>query len=234
MDPLIGIRKVHASLSAEESIGRDALFDIAKRHNRLVKRRRRIFKTTQPVKNTAYRNLIKRAAPRAPEQVVVSDMTYIRLKGDAFAFAWLVTDLYSRKIVGYDLARTQHTTGAMRALRRALQSMTHPEGLIHHSDRGRQYHSAPYARELQRHGCHISMTEINHCYENAVAERVNGILKHEYYMNATFNSYQDAKLALHQAVWLYNHKRMHWSLDLKTPDYVHRNTSRKDPHYFRT
>ena len=167
-----------------------------------------------------YKNIIKDIQITKPNQVWVSDITYIRtIKG--FCYLALITDMYSRKIVGYDLSDSLELAGCVRALQKALKQPGKRSPQIHHSDRGIQYCSNVYTQILIRKNIKISMTEENHCYENALAERVNGILKDEFYLDQTFNSIQHAKRATKNAINLYNEIRLHLSLDFKTPNYVH-------------
>ena len=171
-----------------------------------------------------YKNIIKDIQVTKPNQVWVSDITYIRtIKG--FCYLALITDMYSRKIVGYDLSDSLELAGCVRALQKALKQPGKRSPQIHHSDRGIQYCSNVYTQTLIRKNIKISMTEDNHCYENAIAERVNGILKDEFYLDQTFDSIQHAKRATKNAVNLYNEIRLHLSLDFKTPNYVHQHAA---------
>ena len=166
-----------------------------------------------------YGNLVKDMEITAPNQVWVADITYIRtVKG--FCYLALLTDLYSRRIVGYNISDTLELTGCLGAFKRAQKTARPAAGLIHHSDRGIQYCSNQYVDELKKHKVRISMTEENHCYENAVAERVNGILKDEFYLDQCFFDTEKAKLATKSAIELYNNKRLHLSLGYKTPKMV--------------
>ena len=159
-----------------------------------------------------------------PDQVWASDITYIRtIKG--FCYLALITDMYSRKIVGHDLSDSLELTGCVRALQKALKQSGKRTPQIHHSDRGIQYCSKVYTNILIKKNIKISMTEENHCYENALAERVNGILKDEFYLDQTFDSLQHAKKATKNAIDLYNEIRLHLSLDYHTPNYVHQNAA---------
>ncbi|SEA81907.1 putative transposase [Psychroflexus halocasei] len=168
-----------------------------------------------------YKNIIKDVEVNRPNQVWVSDITYIRTtKG--FCYLALITDMYSRKIVGYDISNSLELKGCVRALNKALYKTKNLTGLIHHSDRGIQYCSNVYTQILKRNNINISMTEDNHCYENAMAERVNGILKDEFYLDQTFDSLQHAKRATKNAINLYNEIRLHLSLDFKTPSMVYK------------
>jgi len=171
-----------------------------------------------------YNNIIKDVEVNRPNQVWASDITYIRtVKG--FCYLALITDMYSRKIVGYDLSDSLELKGCIRALNKAVYQAKNIKGLIHHSDRGIQYCSNIYTQILKREKIGISMTEENHCYENAMAERVNGILKDEFFMDQTFTSTAHAKRAVKSAIKLYNEIRLHLSLDYKTPNMVYKLTA---------
>lgn len=203
-------------------IGRDRLYDVLRDNDMLVRRKKASFKTTNSYHHFhKYNNLIKGLEITRPNQVWVSDITYIRtVKG--FCYLALITDLYSRKIVGYDLSDSLELAGCLRALQKALASSKPATDLIHHSDRGIQYCSKQYVEKLSNKKVKISMTEENHCYENAVAERVNGILKDEFYLDQCFVNTSHAKKATKSAIGIYNNKRLHLSLNLKTPDQVYR------------
>ena len=129
----------------------------------------------------------------------------------------LITDLYSRKIVGWDLSRSLAIEGSQRALKMALQTVGEPEKLIHHSDRGLQFCSPAYTNILDSKKVAISMTEENHVYENAIAERVNGILKTEFMLGEKLQSFQHAFNLTKQAIQTYNDQRLHTSLNYQTP-----------------
>jgi len=228
--PRVGARKLHKALlpSFEAShikVGRDSLFDILRANNMLVKRKRAYAKTTNSYHHFhKYNNLIKEMEVTAPNQVWVSDITYIRtIKG--FCYLALITGLYSRKIIGYDISDSLELAGCLRALRKALWHVRPAAGLIHHSDRGVQYCSHMYVNELKKRGIKISMTEENHCYENAIAERINGILKDEFYLDQCFFSTMHAKRATKSAIKIYNNKRLHVSLRYKTPNSVFKNVA---------
>lgn len=222
--PQLGTRKLYKMYQAimrRLKIGRDKLFDLLRREGLLVHRKRRSMGTTNWWHALRrYANLIKHFKPRGPNELWVSDMTYIPV-GRGFAYASIVTDAFSRKIVGYYLARTLETEGPLKALRMALRDATSTQNLIHHSDQGVQYCSKQYVELLKRHGCQISMTSGGNPYENAMAERVNGTLKNEYLLAYGFNSLAEARRALAQAVRLYNQRRPHLSLAYETPAQVH-------------
>ena len=171
-----------------------------------------------------YKNIIKDVEVTRPNQVWVSDITYIRtIKG--FCYLALITDMHSRKIVGYDISNSLELKGCVRALNKAIYQAKDIKQLIHHSDRGIQYCSNVYTQILKRYNIGVSMTEENHCYENAMAERVNGILKDEFYLDQTFDSLQHAKRATKNAINLYNEIRLHLYLDFKTPNMVYLKTA---------
>lgn len=226
--PRVGARKLHKELhdtfkSFGWNIGRDKLFSILRRNKMLIHRKKVSYKTTNSHHRFyKYSNLIKDMVINAPNQVWVSDITYIRtIKG--FCYLALITDLYSRKIVGSDLSDSLELSGCLRALKTALARARPTDNLVHHSDRGIQYCSNQYVKQLKKHNIQISMTEDNHCYENAVAERVNGILKGEFYLDECFSNTLTAKKAAKSAIYVYNNERLHLSLDYQTPNNVFNN-----------
>ena len=230
IQPRVGTRKLHKKLqctflNSGLKVGRDHLFSVLRDNNMLVKRKKVSYKTTNSYHHFyKYSNLIKDLKVTAPNQVWVSDITYIRtVKG--FCYLALITDLYSRKIVGYDISDSLELAGCMRALKKALAKAKPAVGLIHHSDRGIQYCSKQYVAELKKRNVKISMTEENHCYENAVAERVNGILKDEFYLDQCFVNTYNAKVATRSAIKIYNNKRLHLSLGYQTPNTVFNNVA---------
>lgn len=207
-------------LKKEIKLGRDGLFTILREQDLLVKRKRSFVKTTNSYhKFHKYKNLIKDIKINRPNQVWVSDITYIRLT-HGHCYLALITDVYSRKIVGYDVSNSLELAGCLRALQIAMRQARHVQGLIHHSDRGLQYCSNQYVEQLKKHNINISMTEENHCYENAIAERVNGILKDEFYLDQNFANVELARKASENAIKMYNNKRLHLSLGYKTPNEV--------------
>ena len=186
--PRAGGRKLHKAIIPELQtsgikFGRDKLFDLLRDYNLLIRRRKKFIHTTNSHHRFhKYGSLLKDFTPTGPNQVWVSDITYIR-KARGFCFLALITDAYSRKIVGHDLSDSLELAGCLRALKRALRQLPHRYNLIHHSDRGIQYCSNQYVDILKKRRIKISMTEENHCYENAIAERVNGILKDEFFLD---------------------------------------------------
>lgn len=156
----------------------------------------------------------------APNQAFVSDITYLRTRG-AFVYLFLITDAFSRKIIGWSLSDSLSIEGAIDALKMALKQCKQTKDIIHHSDRGIQYCSHAYVALLKKHKMMISMTEENHCYENAMAERVNGILKEDFMLDSEFADWSMALKAVKEAIDSYNTRRPHWSLDLCTPEQIH-------------
>jgi putative transposase len=225
--PRVGGRKLYWLLKPkfeqlEESIGRDKFFDLLRRNKLLVKRKKRYARTTNSYHRFhKHRNLIKHIKITGPNKVYASDITYMRVKG-RFIYLALITDMYSRKIVGWNLSDSLAIEGAVKALKMALRQCPDPSELIHHSDRGIQYCSHAYTGILESNNVRISMTEENHCYENALAERVNGILKDEFLLDQEFKEEKIAYKAVKQAIKNYNGYRPHQSLEYFTPDMVHK------------
>ena len=178
-----------------------------------------------------YTNLIKGVELTGPNQVFVSDITYLRIPG-GFVYLSLITDAWSRKIVGWDVSSSLCVQGTLRALNMALSNVPNPEGLIHHSDRGIQYCCSDYVDLLKQNNILISMKEDNHCYENAIAERVNGILKDEFYLNITLPSLKIAKELVKDSIYIYNNKRRHMSLKYNIPADVHDASLKKTVNFF--
>lgn len=218
--PNVGTRKLHKMIRLRGfKIGRDKLFQILREHHMLIYPKKRYTKTTNSFHRfRKYPNLIKEMKITASDQVFVADITYIdTLEG--FCYLFLISDVFSRKIVGYDLSNSLCIEGCQRALKMALKGVKKPEKLIHHSDRGIQYCSNGYVRILEENGIRISMTEENHCYENAIAERINGILKTEFMLGEKLPSIAVAKELVKDSIKTYNEERLHMSLDYQTPEY---------------
>ena len=202
-------------------IGRDKFFEWLKSQDLLVRPKRSYVRTTQSGHRfRVYENLTRDLLLTAPNQLWVSDITYLRT-WEGFCYLALITDAYSRKIVGYDVSDSLEMEGCVRALKLACQTASDLSQLIHHSDRGTQYCSTPYTQRLHQQGIKISMAATGNCYENALAERVNGILKDEFNLDITFRSKQQAMKAVHQSITIYNQYRPHWALHFKTPQHCH-------------
>ena len=204
------------------TIGRDSLHQIRERYNLLNRPRKRYYKTTDSFHRFyKYPNRIKHLPITAIEQVWVCDITYIRV-GDHFCFLSLITDAYSHLIVGYCLYPTLAAEGSLIALRMAIATLKGDgHGLIHHSDRGIQYCCDLYTEELRKHNIESSMTENGDPYENAVAERLNGILKYNFDLGQNFTCEQLAGQTVDRSIKNYNHLRPHQSVSMFTPATAH-------------
>lgn len=224
--PRLGGLKLHRmlrdELAAEDvKLGRDLFFAVLKEQGLLLEPLPKAPRTTNSYHSLpVFHNLTQDVQTTGSNQVWLSDITYLRTR-EGFAYLSLISDMHSHKIVGYHVGRTLETSDTLRALQMALGEL--PEGArpIHHSDRGCQYCSHEYVALLQKHGLGVSMTEINHCAENAQAERLNGILKQEYHLKHEFRSVEQACKAVDEAVRLYNTRRPHRSLELEIPAAVH-------------
>jgi putative transposase len=226
IQPQLGGKKLHRLLQEQDMFteGRDKLFVFLKEKGLLIKRKKRFVSTTNSRHRFfVYDNIIKDIKPERSNHVWVSDITYLNTL-EGFCYLSLITDAYSRKIVGYHVSDTLELEGSLKALKMACAALKQPtKDLIHHSDRGIQYCSKPYTAWLKKRNIKISMAAKGNCYENALAERINGILKTEYYLGERFKSKQIAYQATKQAVWIYNNLRPHWALNLKRPAEVHLN-----------
>jgi putative transposase len=218
-------RLIRPSLNLSEiKMGRDKLHSLLQAHNLIIRASRRVPKTTNSNHwMKKYPNLVKDLQIVTTEQVWVCDLTYICV-GTDFNYLSLITDAHSRMIVGYCLHPFLNTEGCTTALEMAIASRT-KEGatnpLIHHSDRGSQYCSFQYVSKLRESGVSISMTDNGDPYENAMAERVNGILKVDFKLNRLFKSHAEALLATKSAIANYNLLRPHMSCDYLTPQTAH-------------
>jgi len=208
-------------LEHQIKIGRDGLYRLLGEHGYLLRyRRRKPYTTDSNHPFTKYPNLIGDIGYlTGAGQLWVSDITYLRLQ-KKFCYLSIVTDAYSHKIIGHCLHPSLHSDGAIRALLTALQSKRSPS-LIHHSDRGIQYCCREYVTILNQYHIRISMAEAGDPYQNAIAERVNGILKTEFLLSKTFATFEEADNAVKQAISNYNHLRPHQSCDNLTPVIAH-------------
>lgn len=227
LQPRLGTRKLYHLLKPEWDqvgvrMGRDRLFaELRKRGLLLARVAAEYPRTTQSYPHLpVFRNLVKDLEVQAPNEVWVSDLTYLRTV-EGFVYLALITDKYSRKIVGWNVGDNLEAVGCTRALARALEEL--PPGCrpIHHSDQGSQYCCHEYVQRLGERGLPVSMTESNHCAENALAERMNGILKQEYALGTEFGSKTLAQAAVRQSIALYNTRRPHGALDNRFPAQVH-------------
>lgn len=225
--PRCGCRKMQEHVNKQlllrgiEPIGRDRFIEVLRERQLLVRPLKRFCRTTNSYHRfRTHKNLLKKVLVTGANQAWVMDITYIRV-GTGFCYLFLVTDYYSRKIVGYSLRIDLSVAGALQALRMAIRQAKGKKGIIHHSDRGIQYCCDAYAEELSKHKMAVSMTEENHCYENAIAERVNETLKYDLMLGEIFSSYNQALKATKQAVEIYNEERWHQALDYSTPAMKH-------------
>ena len=226
LQPELGARKVLVRIEPglEEvgiQIGRDRFFELLRSHNLLIQRKKRGKKTTDSRHSfRIYRNHYRDLEVTEAHEAWLSDLTYIRTK-EGFLYLSQISDASTRKIIGYEASDRLEAEGCLVSLEQALRQLPEGRRPLHHSDRGIQYCCSDYIGKLQHRGLSISMTEENHCYENAQAERLNGILKQEYGLGACFRTKAQARQAVDQAVWLYNELRPHMSLGYRTPSEVH-------------
>jgi putative transposase len=228
LQPRLGTRKLYHLLKGEFQragvrIGRDRLFEELGQRGLLLEPLRAPYpRTTQSYHNLPiFENLVKEREVKRPNEVWVSDLSYLRTQ-EGYLYLALITDKCSRKVVGFHVGDTLEAIGCVRALEVALRDLPKEAKPIHHSDQGSQYCCHEYVQRLRERGLPISMTEQDHCAENALAERMNGILKQEYGLGFEFRTKEDAHRAVREAVWLYNTRRPHTALDYQVPEEVHR------------
>lgn len=228
--PRLGTRKLYEKLQPfmlenNIKIGRDGLFNLLSSNHLLIRKRKRRIQTTNSYHwQRKYPNLIKDFVPTAPNQLWVSDITYWKIKTDKHLYISFITDAYSHKIVGWHVAETLQAIQSIAALQKALSAFGGAESLFpltHHSDRGIQYCSKEYVKLLQDYNIQISMTENGDPLENAIAERVNGIIKDEYLDTYEVSNIKQAKELLDSVISLYNNDRPHMSISNLTPNQIH-------------
>jgi transposase InsO family protein len=235
LQPRTGTRKLLIMLQGfvklhQINIGRDGLFSLLREHNLLIRKRKRKAVTTFSKHwLKKYPNLIKGFVPLAPNLLLVSDITYI-VVAEGFAYLSLVTDAYSHKITGFYLSRTLEAKGSVIALKMSIKTCTDTSNLIHHSDRGVQYCCADYVNILEKKTIKISMTENGDPLENAIAERVNGILKDEL-LQVKYESFEDAQKSVARSIAIYNSVRLHSSCDMLTPVEAHKKEGELKKHW---
>ena len=223
--PRLGTRKLYFLLKQDFEnkgikIGRDALFRYLKTEHMLIKPKKRYTKTTNSKHwLRKHPNLIKNMNIEKPNQVYVSDITYIKSK-EKTHYLSLITDAYSKKIVGHHLSDNMNTENVAKALKMAVKGKQFNQSLIHHSDRGLQYCAEYYQEILLKHAIKTSMTDGYDCYQNAIAERVNGILKDEFILFKP-NTKMELKRIIDESIAIYNSKRPHLALNYKTPNFIH-------------
>lgn len=228
--PRLGTRKLHHLLREPlqrraMAIGRDAMFDVLRNARMLVPTRRAYHKTTDSHHRLRRHPNLLKAGPdqievTRSEQLWVADITYLPTS-DKFVYLSLVIDAHSRKIVGWHVHASLQTEEVAQAMKMALQGRQTLGPLVHHSDRGIQYCSTHYQQLHHRHGIRCSMTDGYDCYQNALAERINGILKSEFLLQRPADLAQARKMVA-QSIQIYNQERPHLSLKMQTPDAVHR------------
>ena len=237
VQPRIGGLKLHHLLGTDLramgiKLGRDWFFDVLRAENLLVRRRRKRTRTTDSIHRfRVWPNRVKDLKIVRADQVWVADITYIRLR-EGFAYLFVVTDVWSRKIVGWALGETLETRWGMDALAMALEGAHAPaqgRQRIHHSDRGVQYCSADYINALKKEKIAVSMAEAGNPYENAIAERINGILKDEFLLDRTMEDYATARRAVDEAVRAYNGLRPHRSIEMMFPEQRYRDFEDPEP-----
>ncbi len=236
LELVAGVRAVHPKLGARKllgklgedlldagvSMGRDRFFALLRSRELLIERKARSVRTTWSSHGLRHwPNTAKDLVLSGPNQLWVSDITYLRVV-DGFVFLALVMDAWSRAIVGFDCSDSLEMQGALRALSMSIRSMPPGSAPVHHSDRGCQYCAGAYIEKLQSSGIGISMTQGNHCYENAKAERLNGILKQEYGLGEVLRDADLARRMAVAAVGLYNHDRPHGAIGNRVPMALHR------------
>ncbi len=223
--PKIGTRKLYFILEEELrrlNVGRDMLFRILKANHMLIEPKRRYHITTNSHHRfRKHKNLIENVVPEMPEQIWVSDITYVGNRQNPMYLA-LVTDAYSKQIMGHDLSNSLDVSGSLRALKMAVKKRKYKSNIVtHHSDRGLQYCSNEYQNLLKRSKINCSMTESYDPYANAVAERVNGILKAEFIGYKNKHSLKTMNKLIKNSIDIYNDQRPHFSCFYKTPRQMH-------------
>jgi transposase InsO family protein len=224
--PRMGGRKLYFLLrdtieGLNMKVGRDVFFDVLRANGLLVEPKKSFVITTRSfTRFYRHKDHYNNKQFSKANSAWVSDITYIRVDS-GFKYLSLITDAYSRKIIGWQLGDSLETKWTLKALQKALKQAKVTEGIVHHSDRGFQYTSKAYTQLLEKNKMLISMGECGNCYDNAKAERVNGILKIEYLLDSQFKTNKEAEKAVEQAIKLYNKERPHLSLDYKTPQQVH-------------
>ena len=208
--------------------GRDSFYRLLRRHGLALPPRKPRHTTFSNHRYHKWKNLVKGFVPTAANQLWVADITYIDLAGGGVCYLHLITDAYSRKIIGWALADTLRAAISLQVLEQAIGQALPPcggerlDGLVHHSDRGVQYCCDDYVAKLREHGISISMTEDYKPTDNAVAERVNGIIKAECVNRRLFNTTEEARDVIGRYIHFYNHFRPHMSLGYKVPAIAHR------------
>ena len=219
-------------INTDIKMGRDKFYRFLRLHQLLVPKTKNYITTTNSKHMfKKYKNLVKDQVPNRPEQLWVSDITYIKTE-NGHNYLALVTDAYSKQIMGYKLDNHMKTSLCTDALAMAIKNRKYPgKQLIHHSDRGFQYCNPKYTTFAEENGIKMSMTEQYDPYENAVAERINRTLKYEYGLKKTIKNTEFAQKITDEAIYIYNNLRTLFSLDLRRPFEVHLNPNIKYKSY---
>ena len=226
--PRLGTRKLYYLLQedfkrAHIKVGRDAFFKYLRSENMLIRPLKSYTKTTNSKHwLKKHPNLMKEVKVQRPEEYFVSDITFIKSR-ERTHYLSLVSDAYSRKIMGYELSDDMSAENVVKALHMAIKKRKTTLPLIHHSDRGLQYCSAIYQSRLENNRIKPSMTDGYDCYQNAMAERINGIIKQEFLINKC-NTGKELGLLVEESIRTYNNERPHLSLQMKTPNFIHEKT----------
>lgn len=225
--PRIGTRKVYFLIKGDLQqnglkFGRDKLFELMRFYELGIKPRRRYTQTTMSKHwLRKWPNLIKNKSAHYPDEIWVSDITYIKTE-QGNCYLNMITDAYSRKIMGYALEDNMETQSMIEALRMAVSQRKDPlVSTIHHSDRGLQYCSREYALLTAKNNIKLSMTENGDPYENALAERMNRTIKEEFGMDRKLKNKEQVKHLIEESIFLYNQKRPHLALKMKTPEQIY-------------
>ena len=221
--PELGAKKIYERWGEALPYGRDKFLDLMRRKQLLIPHKpacapRTTYASSRPGLANLFMNLVLWRAGQA----VVSDITYVRLQR-GHCYLSLVTDAFSKKIVGWYVAATLEAAGSIAALKRAIATYGSTAGLLHHSDRGIQYLCMDYGKQLKRAGMRQSVTMDDHCAENALAECINGILKREFGLGGRFHSIHQVRRVVSEAIYIYNHYRPNRAMGHRTPDEVHYN-----------
>jgi len=229
--PRLGTKKLYWLLAPQLralKVGRDKLFDILRANRLLIKPKRQYHVTTDSHHRfKKHKNLIEDLEIKRPEQVLVSDITYVGSR-EFPMYLSLVTDAYSKKIMGHNVSQSLGAAGATAALKMAVKNRSFLKSdLIHHSDRGVQYCCDIYQKTLQKKGIKCSMTEKYDPYQNAVAERINGILKQEFIGDLKTRNFNLMKSLIEDSIEIYNNERPHFSNFMLTPQKMHQQSEIK-------
>ena len=233
--PRLGTRKLHHLIKGNYPIGRDKLFNVLRKEGLLIFKRKKYTKTTNSKHwMRKYPNQVKELILFRPEQLWVADITHVEtLEGNAYLH--LVTDAYSKKIMGYELCANMEAVSTVKALNMAIKNRQYKnEPLMHHSDRGLQYCSKIHIQSLTESGISVSMTESGSPYDNAIAERINGILKDEFGLGERFTDLKEAQMQTRESIAIYNSLRPHLSCSMLTPNQMHNQQNVKLKTYKKT